>query len=182
MFSNKFVIAGAIFDSGPGPLSLPSFVGCRFNLGSNKFVQQMLTPTVSNEKRLFRPFCTIFYNYYIDRMDKSKSFAVCLQEAKMVAKRFDPNWKKFSNVWPWPGDYMLVERASWPLLFLYSDRDRMMPAAFVERVIEAQKAADSRRFIQAHNFRTSEHVSHFKDFPEDYKAQIKYFLTYINGT
>jgi hypothetical protein len=77
---------------------------------------------------------------------------------------------------------MLVETASWPLLFLYSDRDRMMPAAFVERVIEAQKAADSRRFIQAHNFRTSEHVSHFKDFPEDYKAQIKYFLTYINGT
>ena len=89
---------------------------CAANLGSNKLVQRLLTPTVDNSKRLFRPICTPLLQFYIDRMDKEKTFSETLSEARKVSIRFAKNWEKFAKVWDWPGDHMLREKASWPLL------------------------------------------------------------------
>ena len=178
ILSRKFSIGGVILDSAPGPLSCPSFMACRINLGANKLIQRISTPTVVNEKRLFRPLCTILYNFYIDRMDKTKTFVECWTEAKNVAQRFAVNWDKYSRAWAWPGDQLLAERTRWPLLFLYSDGDRMMPAAFVERVIDAQKRLRLRP-VFSHNFVTSDHVAHFKDQPEVYCSEIETFLNIV---
>jgi hypothetical protein len=70
---------------------------------------------------------------------------------------------------------MLLETAPWPLLVLYSDADRMMPAVFVERVVRAQEAM-GQRTVRSHNFVTSDHVAHMKAFPEVYSKQVEEFL------
>jgi hypothetical protein len=51
-----------------------------------------------------------------ERLDKNKSFSELIENARKIHRRFDKNWKKFSNDWPWVGYYVLEEREKWPLL------------------------------------------------------------------
>ena len=59
--------------------------------------------------------------------------------------------------------------------FLYSDGDKMMPSAFIERVYEEQKKSGTRS-VQKYNFGNSNHVAHLREKPQEYEVQMSRFL------
>jgi len=84
---------------------------CGFNLGSNVFVQNLLTKT-----ELKRPIAPPLLHFYIERMAGDKSFMEILRNTFQVEKNFGNNWRKFSGKWPWVGYQLLMEKEPWPLL------------------------------------------------------------------
>ena len=59
-------------------------------------------------------------------------------------------------------------RYSWPHLYLYSSADLVIPASHVEGMADSREKAGV-KFVEKHNFQTSPHVLHFKEFPEQYQ-------------
>jgi len=45
---------------------------------------------------------------------------------RKVLNQFKVNWDLYAKTLPWPGDYFLHEKESWPILFLYSDADKVV--------------------------------------------------------
>jgi len=61
---------------------------------------------------------------------------------------------------------------------LYSDNDKMMPSAFIERIADEQRSIGLRSVAQ-HNFGTTNHVAHLREKPEDYQNKIEQFLKLV---
>ncbi|XP_076811986.1 transmembrane protein 53-like isoform X2 [Clavelina lepadiformis] len=64
---------------------------------------------------------------------------------------------------------------SWPHLFLYSTADGIVPHQHVEEMAKSRKAAGA-LFVQQHNFASSLHVQHFRQFPQVYTEKCIHFL------
>ena len=92
-FQDRFFLANEFFTGRfTGPVTFFSYFLCGFNLGSNQFLQNLLTRT-----KLTYPIAPPLLHFYIDSLGKDKSFADLIKGAWDVHKRFDGNWKKFSK-------------------------------------------------------------------------------------
>jgi len=67
-----------------------------------------------------------------------------------------------------------------PQLYLYSSGDKVIPASVIERYIQEQKA--SGRTVRAHDFGSSPHVDHYRNFPHIYSAIVNEFLKHCCST
>ena len=88
-------------------------------------------------------------------------------------RRLEVNWRLHQAV-PWPGPYLMQERADWPILFLYSQRDGQIPWRYISKVADMQRKQG--RKVTTHMFTSSGHVAHLKTHPEEYKETIREFL------
>ncbi|KAJ8346158.1 hypothetical protein SKAU_G00303510 [Synaphobranchus kaupii] len=64
---------------------------------------------------------------------------------------------------------------AWPQLYLYSRVDRMIRHRDVEQMVKAVQ--EKGITVDSFDFGTSAHVSHFRDFPEEYSSRCLAFLT-----
>jgi len=64
---------------------------------------------------------------------------------------------------------------SWPHLFLYSTADLIVPHKHIEEMAKGRKQSNV-AMVRLHNFESSAHVSHYKQFPEVYAEMCKQFL------
>ncbi|KAL0966071.1 hypothetical protein UPYG_G00290530 [Umbra pygmaea] len=64
---------------------------------------------------------------------------------------------------------------SWPQLYLYSTADQVICFTDVELMVRALKGKGIS--VESIDFKTSSHVSHFRDFPEEYSKLCLDFLT-----
>ncbi|XP_041752070.1 transmembrane protein 53 isoform X2 [Coregonus clupeaformis] len=64
---------------------------------------------------------------------------------------------------------------TWPHLYLYSRADRVIRNSDVELMVKALK--EKGVSVESFDFKTPAHVSHFRDFPEEYSKRCLAFLT-----
>ena len=95
---------------------------------------------------------------------------------------------------PFPGPYLLHEKASWPILFLYSEKgelknkligsrknlhfvDVQIPWRYIDYIAEYH--IKQGRSVIRHKFADSGHVAHLKKHPEQYKKIISDFVKIV---
>ncbi|XP_038650160.1 transmembrane protein 53 [Scyliorhinus canicula] len=71
-------------------------------------------------------------------------------------------------------DALKVDPSRWPQLFFYSKSDKIIPYKDIETMIKVRKLLDIQ--VQSVDFNTSQHVSHFREFPDEYSAKCIGFL------
>ena len=87
------------------------------------------------------------------------------------------NYFKYEKSLDFAGNYLMYkEDEAWPLLFLYSKTDILMPHTFVTKVIGRKKHQNPQRFIESELFEKSSHVAHLRKYPEEYKKNVAQFL------
>lgn len=72
-------------------------------------------------------------------------------------------------------DAMRDHPSAWPQLYLYSRADRVIRHRDVEQMVKAVK--EKGVTVDSFDFGTSSHVSHFRDYPEEYSSRCLAFLT-----
>jgi hypothetical protein len=81
------------------------------------------------------------------------------------------------KAYEWAGPYLKNrEQEKWPMLFLYSKKDSLMPYLYVSDLIETKKKQNTSRIISSRMFEKSAHVAHMRKYPDEYKQEIKKFL------
>ena len=144
---------GAIFDSCPGPVSA---------WGVPFFFPFTLLP------------CT--YGYFHWTISKKSLLESIYKLLTMLPVSF-LNYFKFGGTKHWPGVYLTRhEQEKWPLLFLYSKKDVMIPHLYISHVISTKRQQNPSRIISAKLFDNSAHTAHLRKYPEEYKNEIKQFL------
>ena len=79
----------------------------------------------------------------------------------------------------WVGDYLKYEDSGpWPLLFIYSKKDRLIDWRFISGVVAEQEARGRR--VTSLCLEGSGHVAHLKSQPELYTNTIKHFLQHLD--
>ena len=82
--------------------------------------------------------------------------------------------KKPDNV-SWMGYWVKhQDRGGWPLLFIHSERDPLIPWRFVSSVV-AENRGRGRR-VEEWRLQDTGHVDHFKRHPEEYRERVATFL------
>lgn len=160
LLSKSNRIQGAILDSCPGPWHFTSNIGPKFADRAFKQDQNVFFPLVA---------------YILLHKLRGDPWSQCFRGAYDVSKKLFPNWKAFSKKHLSPGHHMMYEKETFPLLFLYSKRDRLIPSTFIEGLIDIQISQS--RPIFHHDFDTSGHVAHLKSHPEEYKRQVANFIS-----
>ena len=175
----SFELIGAVFDSCPGPIStIPYYhpkVRCPWlNIGSkilpSKFFQ--------HDMPLFFPFLMLPATYgYFQFTEAKMSIPTSIKDGFSILPRSFMNYFKHDRAYNWAGPYLRYkERENWPLLFLYSKTDSLMPYVYVQHLIEVKREQNSSRKISAKLFEKSAHVAHMRKYPDEYKEEIKKFL------
>jgi len=158
-------IKGAVFDSSPGPLGIQNIQKYITVPGINQF-------RPSRQTRLFFPF-----HHFGVNMANRVPLAQTITEMVDQLRFLKTNWKKVKDV-PWIGAYMTqYEREEWPLLFIYSKNDKLLPWQYVEEVIRVQSGTG--RTVLSKLFEKSGpagHVAHLKYHPIEYRESVKQLL------
>ncbi|XP_064415728.1 transmembrane protein 53 [Latimeria chalumnae] len=71
-------------------------------------------------------------------------------------------------------DAMKKDPSRWPQLYLYSKADQVIRSRDVERMLKLRQ--EQGVLVEAVDFASSEHVSHFRRFPKEYSARCVGFL------
>ncbi|XP_078417206.1 transmembrane protein 53 [Cetorhinus maximus] len=71
-------------------------------------------------------------------------------------------------------DALKVDPSRWPQLFLYSKADKVILHKDIEAMIKVRKLLNIQ--VQCVDFNTSQHVSHFREFPDEYSTKCISFL------
>uniref|UniRef100_UPI00398E88E0 transmembrane protein 53 n=1 Tax=Pristiophorus japonicus TaxID=55135 RepID=UPI00398E88E0 len=71
-------------------------------------------------------------------------------------------------------DALKVDPSRWPQLFLYSKADKIISYKDIEAMIKIRKLLNIQ--VQSVDFNTSQHVNHFREFPEKYSTKCISFL------
>ncbi|GCC25499.1 enoyl-CoA hydratase domain-containing protein 2, mitochondrial isoform X3 [Chiloscyllium punctatum] len=71
-------------------------------------------------------------------------------------------------------DALKVDPSRWPQLFLYSKADKIIYYKDIEAMINTRKMLNIQ--VQSVDFETSQHVNHFREFPEKYSNFCLNFL------
>ena len=122
------------------------------------------------------PVYPAFFQFYIHWMG-TKSYGQSLKSGFEVLKRIRSNWPKYKDDSPWAGQFLMErERGKWPICFLYSNKDTMMNAAYIERIAEELKTKNPERFILLHNFLNTPHVAHMQFKPDEYVTMLEKLL------
>ena len=170
---------GGVFDSCPGPLSLVPYNDLSAKCPWLKFNGRMFgSISVQHDTPLFFPFFMLpaTYGYFRFTEDK-KSIPRAICDAFGILPVSFKNYFKYDGAKEWAGPYLLKkEQEMWPLLFLYSKKDSLMPYLYVNHVVDAKKKQNSCRIIMSKLFEKSAHVAHMRKYPEVYKQEIKQFL------
>jgi len=156
-------IKGAVFDSAPGP-------GTHIeNLQSFGILPKYL-PGFTRGK-LSKQWFYVSYPFInrINGMGLKEMWTASVNQARSL----EVNWK-LHNTTPWPGPYLMNERADWPLLFLYSKKDNQIPWRYITSVADKQR--EQGRKVNTHMFRNSGHVAHLKIHPEQYRHALETFM------
>merc|ERR1712013_190515 len=155
-------IKGAVFDSAPGPgntLETLQYLG----------LLPKYPPTTAGN--LLTYFLYTAYPW-LNRINKMKLKDI-LAASVYQARNLEVNWRRHHGV-PWPGPFLMNERADWPLLFLYSKKDRQIPWRYITRVADKQRSKG--RKVTTHIFSSSGHVAHLKIHPEEYRHSLEIFM------
>jgi len=160
-------VKGAVFDSAPGPGTM-----IQNTLGFSAFSLPYLhKASLRNSRWMFTPsYATVLY---ANRKPVKEIIPLVLEQVRC----FRQNWKKNKDI-PWPGPYMMFEeKKTWPLLFLISKKDKLMPWRYVKEVALKQS---KNRSAQTHMFSKSGHVAHQKIHPEEFANTVNQFLKEIS--
>jgi len=160
-------IRAAVFDSAPGPgTMIQNTLGfCAFALpGVEKLRWQ-------NSKYMLTPaYAMVCYS-------NGKSVKEIIPLVLEQVRCFRQNWKKNKDV-PWVGPYMMFcEKKTWPLLFLFSKKDKLMSWRYVQLV--ATKQSKLRR-VETFLFPDSGHVAHLKVHPQLFTKTVDLFLKQLS--
>ena len=157
---------GAIFDSCPGPLSTVPYITQRFD------------KTSAYDIPFFFPFTLLPFTYgYFHHTISKKSLSESIHKGLTMLPVSFWNYFKFGGAKHWPGVYLTRhEQEKWPLLFLYSKKDVMIPHLYISHVISTKRKQNPSRIISAKLFDNSAHTAHLRKYPEEYKNEIKQFL------
>ena len=157
---------GAIFDSCPGPLSTVPYITQRFD------------KTSAYDNPIFFPFTLLPFTYgYFHHTISKKSLSESIHKGLTMLPVSFWNYFKFGGAKHWPGVYLTRhEQEKWPLLFLYSKKDVMIPHLYISHVISTKQQQNPSRIISAKLFDNSAHTAHLRKYPEEYKNEIKQFL------
>ncbi|XP_067846291.1 enoyl-CoA hydratase domain-containing protein 2, mitochondrial isoform X5 [Heptranchias perlo] len=71
-------------------------------------------------------------------------------------------------------DALKVDPSRWPQLYLYSKADKIISYKEIEAMIKIRKLLGIQ--VQSMDFNTSQHVNHFREFPETYSTKCISFL------
>lgn len=66
-----------------------------------------------------------------------------------------------------------------PQLYLYSEEDELIGVKDVEEYIEHVKKKLNVQYVDSYNFKDSQHVQHFRKYPDIYKKCINEFLNKV---
>ena len=147
-------VRGAVFDSCPGPATLFPSLSWRSRPGAAK-----------PPGNLF--LCSAYLGVNLANR-------VSLKETIRRLSRQIKELDKVQDV-PWVGDYVKYEdRGDWPLLFIYSRADTLIPCHFVSEVVEESEARG--RTVTSLCLERSGHVAHLKTYPDLYTRTISQFL------
>jgi len=156
------IIKGAVFDSAPGP---GSPLECLQYMG---LLPEFLPITAGKLSKFF------LYTAYplLNRINKMELKDI-LAASVYQARHLEVNWRHHHGV-PWPGPFLMNERADWPLLFLYSKKDSQIPWRYITKVADMQRGQG--RKVTTHMLPSSGHVAHLKIHPEEYRHALKIFM------
>ncbi len=152
-------LSGAILDSGPSPFSFLSYLPRLGALGLR------LRPN-----RHFLPVA----NFTVNVTSEGLSFSTALDLARDVQSDCRENWDKYAARFYCPQEHASLDRRRYPLLFLYSRKDWMVPTGFIDGIVALQ--TDLGRKVDSHDFNESMHCAHLKTFPQTYEQQVRSFL------
>ena len=158
-------IAGAVLDSAPGPATL---------VLNNK------TATVDQVDETLRrpgpgpwpPSRTFLAGAYfavnwVNRRSLRDILALGIAQLRQLdIKPDDVSWVGY---WVKHQD-----RGGWPLMFIHSERDPLIPWRFVSSVV-AENRGRGRR-VEEWRLQDTGHVDHFKRHPEEYRDRVAAFL------
>lgn len=153
-------IAGAVFDSAPGPWNIQENISHLFELHNiREFDKQELMVRLA--------YCSV---NYVNGM----SVKEIVSEARLQARYLPFNLEQHRDV-PWVGSFLKYgEKESWPTLFLASKKDRQIPWRYVRSVSKEQERRGRRSSL--HLFPSSGHVAHLKVHPEEYRDTVASFM------
>jgi len=69
-----------------------------------------------------------------------------------------------------------LDKSKHPLLYMYSERDHMIPYTFVQALIANHRRVTPARAVKAENFGQAPHCAGFKKEPERYFTAVKDFV------
>ena len=153
-------LRGAVFDSGPGPqtlLPIPALFNRR-----------------TRDSSLPRPPGKLFLRTAYLSVNLANRLSL-RDNLRLVARQWrelepDPNIS-------WVGHHVKhQDRAVWPLLFIYSKSDRLIPWRFMSGLVEEVRARDSDRSVTELCLEQSGHVAHLKTYPDTYTNTVSHFL------
>jgi hypothetical protein len=109
--------------------------------------------------------------YMVGKVGAIKTAKALNQQRKTMYK----NWKKYETYRDFtPHSTFLTETQMHPLLFLYSTKDIWIPYTFVQALVDHQRSRG--RTVQQHDFVNSDHVMHYRTYPQMYEEKISEFM------
>jgi len=165
-------LRGAIMDSNPGPMSKVPYLAQR--LGSS---------SLHDTPRLLYPFSFLAgtYGFFLYTI-KKEPLVSSINRALRLLPQSRKNYRMHNGPLDWAGPYLRhVENESWPLLFLYSKTDWMMPHTYVSLLIDSKKKQNPSRHITSKLFEKAQHVSIMMKHPEEYQSELVQFFSKIES-
>ena len=158
-------IVGTVLDSGPGPATLIwNMPAARLDQCDES--QWRPGPGPWPPRRTFLAVSYFFINW-VNRRSLRDIFTLGIAQLKDLQKKPD-------NV-SWMGYWVKhQDRGGWPLLFIHSERDPLIPWRFVSSVV-AENRGRGRR-VEEWRLQDTGHVDHFKRHPEEYRERVAAFL------
>ena len=162
-------LCGAIFDSCPGPISVVPYAAQTFG-----------TSSLHDRPLLFYPFPMLAgtFGYFQYSLNK-ESLMTSIQHSLRLFPQSRKNYNLHGGAPEWPGCHLRSENESWPLLFLYTKTDDLMPYSYIKRLIALKEKQNPSRHIVSKLFDKARHVTIMPKYPEQYKSEIARFLTEI---
>ena len=178
----SFELIGGVFDSCPGPLSILPYYDpnakCPWLRIGAKIMKFLNIKNAQHDVPVFYPFLMQPATYgYFQFTEAKRSIPVAIMKCFGILPVSFWNYFKYDKAYEWAGPYLKNrEQEKWPMLFLYSKKDSLMPYLYVSDLIETKKKQNTSRIISSRMFEKSAHVAHMRKYPDEYKQEIKKFL------
>ena len=153
-------VKGAVFDSGPGPQTL--------------LPRPALFSKLRRDKSEARPPGKLFLQTAYLSVNQANKLSL-RDNMRMMVRQWrdlepDPSVS-------WVGHHLKYQDwGPWPLLFIYSKADPLIPWKFLSGLVEEIKARDSGRVVKELCLDKSGHVAHLKTHPDLYTQTVTQFL------
>ena len=164
---SRLELIGCVLDSCPTPMVYWPYIA------------QMLNMDYSKDSDIARHFPLMFLPFtfgYFEYTENKQNVLTSAKQALTIAPKSYKNYMKFGPN-AWGGQYLkMVEDENWPLLFLYSKKDNLVPHTYVDKIIQGKRQQNPSRLISTRKFDKSGHVAHLRKYPEAYKEELQQFL------